>query len=118
MSECPLECGTGWHELIYKMLVELDNWALSQDVELDIGIYHMKEKYGILNVYHRSCDEEVNVIIGKYCELSKSTCEICGAEGKLIKDGYWIRYRDWETDRKSTRLNSSHSGESRMPSSA
>ena len=29
-----------------------------------------------------------------------------------------IRYRDWETDRKSTRLNSSHSGESRMPSSA
>ena len=29
-----------------------------------------------------------------------------------------IVYRDWETDRKSTRLNSSHSGESRMPSSA
>ena len=27
-------------------------------------------------------------------------------------------YRDWETDRKSTRLNSSHSGESRMPSSS
>ena len=29
-----------------------------------------------------------------------------------------LGYRDWETDRKSTRLNSSHSGESRMPSSA
>ena len=29
-----------------------------------------------------------------------------------------IDIRDWETDRKSTRLNSSHSGESRMPSSA
>ena len=29
-----------------------------------------------------------------------------------------LTYRDWETDRKSTRLNSSHSGESRMPSSA
>ena len=29
-----------------------------------------------------------------------------------------VAYRDWETDRKSTRLNSSHSGESRMPSSA
>ena len=27
-------------------------------------------------------------------------------------------YRDWETDRKSTRLNSSHSRASRMPSSA
>ena len=27
-------------------------------------------------------------------------------------------YRDWETDRKSTRLNSSHSRAARMPSSA
>ena len=31
-------------------------------------------------------------------------------------DDYW--YRDWETDRKSTRLNSSHRSLSRMPSSA
>ena len=29
-----------------------------------------------------------------------------------------VVYRDWETDRKSTRLNSSHSAKSRMPSSA
>ena len=33
-------------------------------------------------------------------------------------NGYRIVYRDWETDRKSTRLNSSHSAKSRMPSSA
>ena len=33
----------------------------------------------------------------------------------LIEKG---NYRDWETDRKSTRLNSSHSAKSRMPSSA
>ena len=32
--------------------------------------------------------------------------------------GALCRYRDWETDRKSTRLNSSHSAKSRMPSSA
>ena len=30
----------------------------------------------------------------------------------------YTMYRDWETDRKSTRLNSSHSAKSRMPSSA
>ena len=29
-----------------------------------------------------------------------------------------LAYRDWETDRKSTRLNSSHEIPSRMPSSA
>ena len=32
-----------------------------------------------------------------------------------VKD---FSYRDWETDRKSTRLNSSHRSLSRMPSSA
>ena len=31
---------------------------------------------------------------------------------------FWYTYRDWETDRKSTRLNSSHRSLSRMPSSA
>ena len=38
-----------------------------------------------------------------------------------VKDSdgrYLTEYRDWETDRKSTRLNSSHSAKSRMPSSA
>ena len=34
----------------------------------------------------------------------------------VFRDGE--SYRDWETDRKSTRLNSSHSAKSRMPSSA
>ena len=34
-----------------------------------------------------------------------------------MDNGIWL-YRDWETDRKSTRLNSSHSAKSRMPSSA
>ena len=42
-------------------------------------------------------------------------------EGALVDRGllqYATDYRDWETDRKSTRLNSSHSAKSRMPSSA
>ena len=36
---------------------------------------------------------------------------------KTNSDGH-LAYRDWETDRKSTRLNSSHITRSRMPSSA
>ena len=43
-------------------------------------------------------------------------------EGKVVSIGVGgdsgAYYRDWETDRKSTRLNSSHSAKSRMPSSA
>ena len=47
-------------------------------------------------------------------------CEKVFAYDKEMQDYPFVnmRYRDWETDRKSTRLNSSHSGESRMPSSA
>ena len=37
---------------------------------------------------------------------------------KDLEDTWADFYRDWETDRKSTRLNSSHSAKSRMPSSA
>ena len=41
------------------------------------------------------------------------------ASGLDYWKGYFrLDYRDWETDRKSTRLNSSHSAKSRMPSSA
>ena len=42
-------------------------------------------------------------------------CKLLSNTGEVYSGGF---YRDWETDRKSTRLNSSHSGESRMPSSA
>ena len=47
----------------------------------------------------------------EYCENSSAYRDV------FVCDGYH-RYRDWETDRKSTRLNSSHSAKSRMPSSA
>ena len=42
----------------------------------------------------------------------------CVLEDGLVKDFNVYVYRDWETDRKSTRLNSSHRSLSRMPSSA
>ena len=51
--------------------------------------------------------------------------ELGGEEGGEVGEVYFCyqvfcygRYRDWETDRKSTRLNSSHEIPSRMPSSA
>ena len=36
----------------------------------------------------------------------------------IVSFEFFFCYRDWETDRKSTRLNSSHITRSRMPSSA
>ena len=47
-------------------------------------------------------------------ELSPRSKKLLDKIGVLIYE----KYRDWETDRKSTRLNSSHITRSRMPSSA
>ena len=47
-------------------------------------------------------------------------CRVSGDDGKNHEQKYELNkeYRDWETDRKSTLLNSSHRSLSRMPSSA
>ena len=47
--------------------------------------------------------------------LSVAAKELSETAGTDLYDDV---YRDWETDRKSTRLNSSHITRSRMPSSA
>ena len=51
--------------------------------------------------------------LGSKSVVHRDAGAMCG--DLLVTDGV---YRDWETDRKSTRLNSSHSRASRMPSSA
>ena len=57
----------------------------------------------------------VDVLIG--VTLAVGVFVIVGV-GVLVLVIVVVAYRDWETDRKSTRLNSSHSRASRMPSSA
>ena len=49
-------------------------------------------------------------VVGVYCNSELVSFQ--------KRSRYYWAYRDWETDRKSTRLNSSHSAKSRMPSSA
>ena len=51
------------------------------------------------------------------CNRAKSRAKQLQVPFDLTPE-YLAAYRDWETDRKSTRLNSSHSAKSRMPSSA
>ena len=67
-------------------------------------------------------------------EFNRAVAELKAAQKKHLEDGNADeylkatelltdikadqKYRDWETDRKSTRLNSSHRSLSRMPSSA
>ena len=76
---------------------------------------------------HRRTDECVPRVQREHERKRRRTADgVCAAsaergEGLGGRDGWWRRRRDsgeCGVDRKSTRLNSSHSGESRMPSSA
>ena len=65
-------------------------------------------------------DKECAVV---YCVIveCRDMCYFSGGEvlvEVLVRLFEVAQYRDWETDRKSTRLNSSHEIPSRMPSSA
>ena len=60
-------------------------------------------------------------LVGSSIDLAQKIAEIgrTKQEKKNLEVTYVkTKYRDWETDRKSTRLNSSHRSLSRMPSSA
>ena len=52
---------------------------------------------------------------GSHLELTDAGRTMLEAAGRLLDD---YRRLEYEIDRKSTRLNASHSGQSRMPSSA
>ena len=59
-------------------------------------------------------------VIGSRSKLTLLSSMIVRFSSSVVI-GWWIKgvnYRDWETDRKSTRLNSSHEIPFRMPSSA
>ena len=60
---------------------------------------------------------EYNKITGVW-EYEINNGQFIQEEFYKLQDNSLGNYRDWETDRKSTRLNSSHSAKSRMPSSA
>ena len=60
-----------------------------------------------------------NVVNLSFTEAEATFTLVCGPMLKeVVAKEILTDYRDWETDRKSTRLNSSHITRSRMPSSA
>ena len=73
----------------------------------EVYSYDLFEKFGVWTAPQSS-----------YCKL---TIKVTGDNKAAYFGVYQLQepaYRDWETDRKSTRLNSSHRSLSRMPSSA
>ena len=84
-----------YHQIGYSPCnIRTDKWALAMNAMDRVNNYKLNEY------------------------LKKGEAETPKAAEGQAEGGTTPPYRDWETDRKSTRLNSSHRSLSRMPSSA
>lgn len=84
-----LDCGDGWYNLIWDLCLKLENKPIT--------VTQVKQKYGFLRFYvdyKAITDEEFTYVLNTIAdteELSSSTCEICGNEGKLRTDKIYIQ---------------------------
>ena len=100
---------------------ELRKKAMLQALEQSLGVVTTAAKQaGIERTTHYNWLKEDEAY--KEAVESLEAVALDFAETKLFSlinnEDTAASYRDWETDRKSTRLNSSHEFVSRMPSSA
>ena len=101
----------------------MENKPLDQYTDQELGdlMLALSEKHRLTEKMFKEGQEEMlrrgaSAKFGDRWYLPKGSISMEFKEtltGTIVKD-----YRDWETDRKSTRLNSSHEFVSRMPSSA
>jgi len=78
------EFGGGWNNLYKNLLDELTPY--------NVVILQAKEKYGILRVYCDPCTEEIQTILDRYDDISKTICEMCGKDGSLRElRGNWLK---------------------------
>ena len=85
-----IEIGSGWFRILYQMLVELEEIRLCGE---HVYLRQVKEKFGGLRVYIDGPDK-ADDIVEKYSSMSYKICEICGEEGKLRSDGWYITLCD------------------------
>lgn len=85
------ECLPGWYALIDTLCLALqERTDLCGDPQ--IVAVQIKEKYGTLRFYVDAASEEQFALIDLAEHASAQTCDICGALGTLVSDG-WMRAR-------------------------
>lgn len=75
--------GKGWHSLVDEAFdaVEAERAQVAQ----------VKEKFGQLRIYLNSESEELYKKIYEIEERSSTICETCGAPGRIVNRGGWLR---------------------------
>jgi hypothetical protein len=84
----------GWYNLLHSaMRLVQSHIDVSKRIGVDIEpvvFEQVKEKFGILTIYHRGGDEYTRGVLRMAEEMSRHTCEECGDVGYPNSKG-WIR---------------------------
>jgi hypothetical protein len=85
------ECGDGWFNIINAACS-----AIARHEEhvgtTEFMFTQIKEKYGTLRLYYNGGDDYIAGVVAMAEGLSRDTCELCGAPGKLGGVG-WLTTR-------------------------
>lgn len=85
------ECTNGWFDLIAANLKLVERYAELE--RLKVEITQVKEKFGLLRVYHRGGDDVVDRLLDIAELVSAGICEACGAQGSVTEHQGWLRAR-------------------------
>jgi hypothetical protein len=82
------ECDDGWYGLIKELSESINKTSFTRNSSLTGKSYPsiliVKQKFGILRVtFEEEVDEEITLLLKRYSDMSKETCEICGLKGSL-----------------------------------
>jgi hypothetical protein len=88
-------CEEGWRDLMEKLCLRIE--AALRDGET-FQFVRMRQKFGILRVdWDAEASDDTEAAIGHAVDLavarSASSCEICGAEGRLYSNRGWLGTR-------------------------
>ena len=85
------QCGDGWYSVIDELCSEIAKILTPQQQE-ELYILQIKEKYGELRFYFGGVDcDLLDDMIEDATMKSLHTCEVCGKEGTLREDRYWMQ---------------------------
>jgi len=75
--------GKGWGDIVER--------CYKACLTHNVAIFQVKEKFGSLRFYVGSAPDEVHDVIERAEKESETTCEECGAKGKIKADDGWLR---------------------------
>jgi hypothetical protein len=85
------ECGDGWFNIINAACSAIATHE-EHAGRTEFLFTQIKEKYGTLRMYYNGGDAYIEGVVDMAEALSKDTCELCGAPGKLGGVG-WLTTR-------------------------